>query len=317
MFSFPWWMSLCVGFLSLSQEILWVRAVAFLLQGATYSFSIVLFLFLLGIAIGADIGKQICERNYNLYAVAQKLLFVGVGIDFLGLVFLSYFIGSAYGLLTIFILIVLTAGLKSILFPIAHHLGSNQKGPRLGRSVSKVYFGNIIGSSLGPIITGYVLLNLFNLGTCMSLVTLGAVVLAIACGFRSSNHAQQKLFTYMLLFGFSILCFRLGTNLTPKMANLSMPSKWSKLGFAVRNVVENRHGIIHTLNKHGEADVTLGGGIYDGRVAIDMIRNVNGLDRCAVMFSVHPNPERVLIIGLSTGAWARFVMASPRVREIC
>ena len=53
----------------------------------------------------------------------------------------------------------LTALIKSIMFPIAHHLGSQQSGARIGRSVSKVYFGNIIGSTLGPIVTGYLLLD--------------------------------------------------------------------------------------------------------------------------------------------------------------
>ena len=51
--------------------------------------------------------------------------------------------------------IVGTAAIKSVLFPIVHHLGSSSSGPRVGRSVSNIYFGNIIGATLGPVMTGF------------------------------------------------------------------------------------------------------------------------------------------------------------------
>ena len=50
MMSFPWWLSFAIGFLSLSEEILWVRLVGFAYSGVPQSFSFVLGSFLLGIA---------------------------------------------------------------------------------------------------------------------------------------------------------------------------------------------------------------------------------------------------------------------------
>ncbi len=78
----------------------------------------------------------------------------------------------------------LTAALKSVMFPIAHHLGSQQSGARIGRSVSKVYFGNIVGSTLGPIVTGYVLLDRLTLDGCLFLVGVTTGLLRFLCALR-------------------------------------------------------------------------------------------------------------------------------------
>ena len=88
-------------------------------------------------------------------------------------------------------------------------------------------------------------------------------------------------------------------------------------GSKVDHVVQNRQGVIHTVSlPDGEPDIVLGGNVYDGRVNAEMRINYNGLDRALVLFAVHPRPERVLVIGLSTGAWARILSSSPRVKEM-
>ena len=63
------------------------------------------------------------------------------------------------------------------------------------------------------------------------------------------------------------------------------------------------------------ADIVLGGNIYDGHLNLDMRANYNGLDRGLVLLGVHPKPERVLMIGLSAGAWARIVSSLPTLRN--
>jgi hypothetical protein len=154
MMRFPWWLSLMVGFLSLSQEILWVRLVSFNYRGIPHAFSLVLANYLIGIAIGANIGKYFCGKAMDLYQVAAlTLLFAGI-TDILTPVMAPHILGQSYATLPVVALaIMMTAGIKSVLFPIAHHLGSNQQGPHVGSSVSKIYFGNIIGSTLGNALT--------------------------------------------------------------------------------------------------------------------------------------------------------------------
>jgi hypothetical protein len=76
MFSFPWWLSLWIGFLSLSEEILWVRVLGFSYETLPFAFSFVLACYLVGIALGAAYGKRLCARSPDLYAVGAVVLAV-------------------------------------------------------------------------------------------------------------------------------------------------------------------------------------------------------------------------------------------------
>lgn len=87
-------------------------------------------------------------------------------------------------------------------------------------------------------------------------------------------------------------------------------------GATVHHMVQNRHGIIHTLSRPGHPDTIMGGNHYDGMLSVNLQANENGLDRALVLLAVHPRPERVLVIGMSTGAWTRVLTASAEVREI-
>ena len=51
------------GFLSLSLEIIWMRIISFAGMSVPQAFSYTLALFLIGIAIGANIGKKLCKNS--------------------------------------------------------------------------------------------------------------------------------------------------------------------------------------------------------------------------------------------------------------
>jgi len=52
------------GFLSLAQEIIWMRLISFAGMTVPQTFSYTLALFLMGIACGASIGKSICKKKF-------------------------------------------------------------------------------------------------------------------------------------------------------------------------------------------------------------------------------------------------------------
>ena len=314
MFSLAWWLSFSVGFLSLSQEILWVRTVSFFLRGMTYSFSIVLFFFLLGIAAGAAVGKRLCLKSWNLYSVSALVLGLASCVDFAAIAILPSVTASGSGLIVVCAFIFLTASIKSVMFPIAHHLGSSRLDGFLGKSISKVYFGNILGSALGPILTGYWLLDVLRLEHCMAFVGIGSFVLAIVSSSRSSVDIRSKLAGAAVVLVMGLLGTFFGSEMLPKMIEVNLSNGFE--GFKLGQVIQNRHGIIHTLYKDGQPEVVFGGGEYDGKLSVDLAKNVNGLDRAAVMFAVHPNPKRVLVIGMSAGAWTMLAASSPKVEEI-
>ena len=313
MCSFAWWLSLTIGFLSLSQEILWVRIAAFTMRGSTYAFSAVLLLFLSGIALGASVGKRWCGQRADLYRLAALTLGAAAVLDLSLVPVLALLRTPAVTIAVPLILVFFTATLKSVLFPIAHHLGSRQSGPQLGRSVSKVYFGNILGSALGPIVTGYVLLDYVPLEGCLFLIGAGSATLALLCARRAH---VTRLWRLALPFGLVFLVsWRFGADgLVRQLASHTLPN--SLKGGTVKQVVETRHGIIHTVALPGHPETILGGNAYDGKLAVDLQANENGLDRAVALLAVHPRPERALIIGMGGGAWIGVISSSPTVREI-
>ena len=314
MTSFAWALSLAVGFLSLSQEILWVRIISFTLKGLSQSFALVLLCFLVGIAVGAAIGKRFCVRFKDLVLTSAIVMAVAAVVDLSLVLLLPALMHLSAGMVGVLALVTLTALLKSVLFPVAHHLGSQQSGARIGRSVSKVYFGNIVGSTLGPIVMGYVLLDYLTVDQCLLLVGLSTGVLSLLCAARARDLAVG-LAAAVIMVPVAALVW---SGAASTVASIALATQRIVVpGSKVDHVIQNRHGIIHTVSTpDGGPDTVLGGNIYDGRVNVDMRVNYNGLDRALVLLAVHPKPERVLVIGLSTGAWARILSASPRVKEI-
>jgi predicted membrane-bound spermidine synthase len=314
MVRFAWVLSMAVGFLSLSQEILWVRLISFTLKGLSQSFAVVLFFFLLGIAVGSAVGKRFCERHDNLLKLSAVVLAAAAVVDVSLVLLLPSLLHWQAGLAGVLLLVALTAALKSIMFPIAHHLGSQQSGTRIGRSVSKVYFGNIIGSTLGPIVTGYVLLDNLTIDSCLVLVGICTGVLSLLCAARAGNLAPGLIGGAAVAL-ISVFAWRNGPSTIQAIALATQRNVVP--GTKIEHVVQNRHGIIHTVSTPDrEPDTILGGNIYDGRIHVDMSANYNGLDRALVLLAVHPNPERVLVVGLSTGAWVRILSASPRIKHM-
>ena len=313
--SFAWWLSFGVGFLSLSQEILFVRVVSFAQGGTPAAFSLVLTLYLLGIAAGAAIGKRICERSTNLYKPAALALFLAAITDPLAPLLGSYFaIRDHGGLLvnaavTAFV-VAGAAAVKSVLFPIAHHLGSKSSGPHVGSSVSRIYFGNILGATMGPIVTGYFLLEHLSVDECFLAVGLGSGVLALACATRA---ADRKLWS-MAALAFGLLGF-IGWKVEPgafvrltALRELVPHADATPQALRVAHIIENRHGIIHTTNQPERLDdVVFGGNMFDGRVSADVRHDRNGISRVYILSALHAAPARVLIIGFSGGAWTAAV----------
>lgn len=323
--TFPWMLSLFAGLLSLSQEILWVRVMGFALGGAPLAFAYVLSLYLIGIAAGAAIGKRLCASRTDLYRVAAITLLLAAVTDPL-----PPLLGSSLALhggsMSVShvalptVLILLTAAIKSVLFPIVHHLGASRVAGNVGSSVSNVYFGNIVGSTLGPWITGFFLLDRFSVDSCFQLVAVASLVLAGMCAYKAGGGRVLS----GLVAAVCVLLFGTWALLPQSQFVIESGERWvdwkanhvAEFG-VVRHVIENKHGVIHTIAQEGrQDDVIYGGNIYDGRVSYDLRLNSNGIDRVYMLAAFHPRPERVLVVGLSGGGWVRALMTIPSIKSI-
>lgn len=307
-----WFLSFWTGFTSLSEEILWIRIVSFAFDSTPQAFALVLTAFLGGIALGALSGKRLSEGGKATPSAAAWLLLIA-GIQ---LMLLPVFIAAAHetpaAIFWFLLLILLGSTVKGMLFPIVHHLGSPH-GDTVGRSVSRTYFFNILGATTGPLFTGLFLLDHFSSGTNLqilgALCLIGAMLLLAYLVRRGKIGATLAPFIFGV-FGLASFPYlqSSGSMLTRELATVGQGK--------IRLLVENRFGIVHSVAGLGKDDVVYGGNVYDGNTNIDLANNSNMIDRAYLLYGLHPEPKRVLVIGLSSGAWTRVITAIPTVEKI-
>ncbi|OTQ32196.1 hypothetical protein B6D19_06285 [Gilliamella apicola] len=309
---FAWSISLLVGLMSLGQEMLWFRVISFMLGGAPFAFALVLFFFLLGIAFGASKGKTICTRYSNLFFAGGMVLiiagFIDIAIPFIILQISKNSDVIALPLFVCIFLIFVVATLKAILFPIVHHLGTNIANGKVGASVSKVYFFNIIGSTLGSLFIGGILLDYVSISSMFILI--GIVCILIGSLMIVKKSVSSVITIVMLSCG----CFYL----VDKHTDYIFKNILGNQEISVNTYVENRYGIIHIINdnKEGTKNIVLGNNIYDGVINIDPDNDINNLNRLYLLAAIHPNPKKALVIGVSAGAWTRVLSSFPTLEVI-
>lgn len=303
--TYAFFLSLLVGFISLSSEILWVRIASYSFKSLPQVFSIVLILFLSGIALGSLYGKDYCtNKKHDLYKISFYLLLISSITDILFL-YIAFTINLSYLMPLLALAIFFSAFVKSIIFPIAHHLGTSSK--KVGSSVSFIYFGNIIGSTLGPIFTGFILLEYFTTINTFFILSIITIFIAIL----SYTYISKKGFKEIIsLFG--IISIIICLNILLKNQNLSLLLSKQKSVFTI----ENRHGIIDVFENEKKDKIVFGSGMYDGAINTDLYNDINGIRR-AYRIAAFNNPlENILVIGLSTGSWLKVISNIPSIKKI-
>lgn len=303
-------LSFSVGFLSLSQEILWVRLISFATGSLPQSFGFVLGSFLVGIAFGAVAGKRICERFGDLATVGGMVL-VAAGLVDLALPWLAanaLSLPAPSHLPALAVLIASSAFLKSVLFPIAHHLGTVAVGDKVGVSVSRVYFANILGSTMGPLVTGLILLDAFSLDASFVIVGVLTAVIGVVCLARRYRGLRLVLpLAPVAVAAVLAMQYPLVKTLILRDAPDKRPIKF---------VIQNRHGIVHARADDHGGDWIYGGNAYDGRVNTDLLVDSNGIRRVYLLAALHPSAKRILLIGLGSGSWMDVLAGFPSMTSV-
>ncbi len=189
------------GLISIAYEIIWMRSIVHLVGGATYVFSSVLTVYLLGNVIGVGIGSRISKRlKTPAIGFGISLSFVGL----LGIIYLPFLDVWASKMLpaieTVFgtgrmhsqstsnimfgpflhctFLFIIPSIVMGIGFPIALQAWTNWMH-KVGKSTGTAYGANTIGAVAGGIIAGFVLIPF--LGVQFSMTLLGLTGIWIGC----------------------------------------------------------------------------------------------------------------------------------------
>jgi spermidine synthase len=303
------------GFISLSYEILWYRAISFVSGGVPSGFGVLLGFYLIGLALGAYASRAFCgdapslgDRRYLRYVAGFVLLANVVG--FLVLPVLAW-LATTGGWAPALGLIALASAMLGAVLPLVSHFAIAPD--RLaGTHLSYLYSGNIVGSVLGSFLTGFVLLDRFPLPTvALGLIWLGLLTTAALL-------LLGRLPTSQAVMGcVALAALAIGAG---KASAAGFHLFWEKLLFGPRfspttpfaDLVENRSGVI-TVTSDG---TVYGSGGYDGRISTSLVNDRNKIERAYALAVLHPAPSQVLMIGLSTGAWAQVIANNPKVEKL-
>lgn len=305
--------SALAGFVGLSYEVLWYRALSYVTGAAPWSFGALLGAYLLGVAAASAGARAFCARR-----PAPARRDVALVAAFVGLANLAAFmvIPVLAALATrgrweaALPLLGVAAGLLGAVLPLVAHFAiapDREAGVRL----SYVYVADIVGSAAGSAVSGYVLLDVLD--TRALSVLLAAVGFALTAAVVAAAGLGRR----AALAGVALAV--LATGATVAAAPLAFDRLWERLalrehddGSRYARVLENRHGVI-AVSADG---VVYGGGVYDGAFSTDPLHDRNGIYRAFAVAALHPAPRQVLLVGLGSGSWARVLSSLPGVERL-
>ncbi|MEO8400773.1 MAG: hypothetical protein ABI597_03115 [Gammaproteobacteria bacterium] len=301
-------LSFVIGFLSLSIEILWIRIFTYANHSLPQAFSFVLTFYLIGIALGAALGKRFCQSSTNLWAISGVALTIASVFDLLSPWIYTEIVNLPHQLIGSALLILISSLLKAIVFPIAHHLGTLDNKRNIGQKISKVYVSNIFGSTLGPLVMGFVLLSFFTTQQCFAICAAMVFMTGMLC-----LSTQIRAAYLILCSACAIYVLFTAWAINPNLLIASLSAR----GMKIHRIVENQYGVITTYfasDKGG--DIVTGGNVYDGRTNLDPIINSNKINRVIILSALQEHPANILLVGLSIGTWLKLINTFPGVKNI-
>ncbi len=301
------------GFIALGFEIAWFRVFSMASADRAPAFALLLSTFLAGVAAGSYLSEKLTENASPKIVVqvigALLLLAGGISAYLPGLVASARFHDLPF--LAPAPAFFLTAALVGSVLPLLCQL-SVAADEKAGRGVSLVYVSNILGSVLGSLGIGFILMQHFGLRQ----ISLQLGFLTLLTGGMVFFLARQEskfppIWAAVLLVG--VLA-------AVPLASRRFDLLYEKLTFGKRpesrstfaHVVENRNGVIAVTQE----DAVFGGGVYDGYFMINPSHDANLIIRALVLSAVHAAPKRILMVGLASGSWGQVFANHPQVDSL-
>jgi spermidine synthase len=303
-------LALVSGFIALSYEILWMRIFSFANAGAAFIFPRILGLFLLGLALGAYIAGRVCDKFKNDMLQINRLLKLSiVSASLLGFFLMPFaaYLATQATLLFAELYLLVAAIALGIPLPLLAHIGI--KADKMsGEKISYLYMSNITGATIGTVFTGFLLMDYLSTQTiAMLLAVTGLLTAATLADYETGRSRSSSIALAALA-----LVFLTGNPTLSQGSYEKFQAMRSYSGESFKHIVETKSGVI-TVTQN---DRVYGGGVYDGLFNTDLINDDNGIVRPYILSAFHPQPKRVLMIGLATGSWAQVIAHHPALERL-
>jgi spermidine synthase len=324
------------GLISLSFEIAMTRMfVLTVTGGSVYGFSIILSAFLVGLALGAWLVKRWGPKRPSgalmAFAAAQGLAWLfalstpfwdllppilvrmwWIPMDF------GTLMAADYAIVLVLLLILTTASGFNL-----PALAAGLKG-RGAERVGRLFAANTLGSVIGPVLTGFVLLP--GLGLHRTLLLLGALALVAAGGALAAARPRHLLamlvpLPFMLVLTFvlpepDISIMNSGMYNRPE-AFRDRETDPATAAARMGRVIYQKDGWTGRISVRANSALEMSfivNGKPDGSSNMADMYTQAGSAHIAAL--THPSPRRVLVVGLGTGITAGCFTLYPEIREI-
>lgn len=322
------------GLAALSLELIWFRVLETLIKSVSLTFSMLLGVYLgsmaLGTLVGVGLGRRpsfraparrehvfLCaQTGLYLYTAASIGIFIAsIGrvssLDFLWNYFKSGepvlspgFALITYGLIPLFLLFIPTF-LMGLSFAVSQSL-IQDRFDEVGRKVGWLQFVNIVGSALGAWLVTWI--GFPVLGTALLLKLIAGLGIIYGFALFARRHLSALAVSVLTVVQILIL--------------VQIPdntSFWQRL-----NGVDKATDLLFNENESGVSVIKL---MPDHRAGVVF---VNGLGQSALPYSIdevhtllgglpvmmHPNPERVAVIGLGSAGTVQGIGGRSETRQI-
>lgn len=332
------WVYFGCGFAALAYEVIWNRILTLYIGSSVYSYSMMLTIYLIGVALGAAIMSfyiNKCRRPILVFALIQWALAFDLilivnqfgNLSEVLAIFQRVIGGESYGayifslfsgIFQVFILPTLLFGAS---FPLAISLFVTTQG-HIGQETGKIYTFNTIGNILGSFVAGFLLIPV--IGAQLSLLAIASLNLFIGIYLFSKTKIAGRLVTaivsllvligfysgYMLLTGQNQVLLAAATFQDRPESPVKILSLEEDVYATV--TVEERDGVRGTWRQLSMNGVNVAGTSSE----MFSIQKLQG----HLPLLLHKNPKRVLHIGFGSGgtAWAvsRYPVEKITIAEI-
>ncbi len=297
--------ALLSGALTLALESLWSRTLALVHESSLHSFAVVLCVFLLGLGAGAAIGAWLVGRGLAPRSVLGfSWIAAGIAVLASPRLFLSLTDGMRYvssgtswaaheariACLALAIMLPATI-LAGIVMPVLMDLAGAAAEGEAGRALGRLMAANLVGSMLGPVVVGFLVVPRVGLWWSLTLVG-GAMAVAGEAALASRSRGRSDVARLVALGALGVLVVLLSPGALPRV-RLERDE----------TLVSLREGALGTVAVVASED--------DRRISIDNFYTVGGTlstgdERLQghLPLLLHAAPRHVAFLGLGTGITA-------------
>ncbi len=326
----PWGVYISIGIsglTALGAEVVWTRLLSLMLGPTTYTFSIILGVFLAGLGIGSAGGARLAAKKGNpraLLAACQVLL--AMAIAWAGLLLADWlpywqgnlnstagpWVGFINDIWRSILPIMPGAILWGASFPIALACAAeNEAHTDSGQVVGEVYGANTIGAIIGAVMFSLVFVPALSLhGSQQLLAVISLIGSAVLIGFPFMKFSPK------LILGFGVACL---------LAWAIPDTPWKLVGFGRRlPTTTGNWNLLYTtdgMNSSIAYSQWEGQTTYfhvSGKVEASTEPQDMSLQRMLghLPAILHTNPRSILIVGCGAGVTAGSFVVHPEVQHI-